>query len=309
MVTDNYGGIMWFLGALIILTLSGVFLSILADKGINSSKAGGFEADAFAANAGVLHDLQAELGSKTERYALMTARAESTASGRDSERAIQTGVKARIASLAAEKVMLQNAIPVTESEFSDYRSQYRKGVWAKAAGERMGNLFVKSGRQFEQVVINRVTPLGLDISHAHGLAKVDFMDLSLELRDRFQWDKEERARILADGADSEPERPLPANNSEKKAMPNQPQSADIAAIRAEITLWSNRISSLKNELSQAESQSRYGNNRSVPGSLRTWGEQAALVRQDITRSEARLALALEKLHDVSPNDPVLVRPR
>jgi hypothetical protein len=282
---------------------------MLADKGMDSTKAGGVEADAFAANAVALHELQAELGSRTERHALMTARAEATASGMESERATQAGVKARIASLAAEKVRLQNEIPSTESEFSDYRSRYRKNVWAKAAGERMGNLFVKSGRQFEQVVINRVTPLGLEISHAHGLAKVDFMDLSLELRERFQWDEEERARILADGLDSGPERPLTADNSVEKAVPNQPQGADIAAIRAEITLWSNRVSSLRNELSQAESQSRYGSNRSVPGSLRTWGEQAALLRKDITRSETRLALALEKLRDASPNDPALVRPR
>lgn len=309
MGTDNYGGIIWFLGALIILTLSGVFLSMLADKGLDSSKAGGVVADAFAENAAVLYELQAELGRKTERHSLVHARTVAATSGMESERAFQTGVKDRIASLTVEKIRLRNAIPSMESEFAEYRSRYRKNVWAKATGERMGDLFIKSGRQFEQVVINRVTPLGLDISHAHGLAKVDFMELSLALRERFQWDEQERARILATEQESQLDRPLSAVSSAEKTGLIVPQGADIASVRAEIILWRSRISTLRIELSQAESQSRHGSNRSVPGSLRTWGEQAALLRQDITRSEARLALALEKLRDASPSDPALVRPR
>jgi hypothetical protein len=63
--------------------------------------------------------------------------------------------------------------------------------------------------------------------------------------------------------------------------------------------------SLKGSIRTAESESRYASNRSVPGSLRTWAEQATMLKAELVRTEALLALSKEKLRSISPADTLL----
>lgn len=307
---DNHSGIIWCLGPLVVLTLSGVFLSLLVDKRHDKIRAGSIQANEYDTNVSIMLELSASLDSKRKRHALLVSRAADAVSGMKSEVDLQKLIRDGISSMGSDKTMLIRSIRDSETEFLAYQERYRRVVWASAAGERLGTLFTKSGRQFEKVVITRVTNVGFDISHAHGVAKVDYLDLGIELRERFQWVENERGRILSIqpqlsmGLDKR----IDAGTSAKDTK-SAPKDNDIAALRAEIKLWRNRISALRIEHSSAERQNRHGRNRSVPGSLRTWEEQAALLKQDITRFEAGLALAIEKLRSLSPADAALVVPK
>jgi hypothetical protein len=235
---DNHGGIIWFLFALIILTLSGVFLSLMVDKRHASARTGHARADVFAENAAVLLELRAEIESLEERHRLSVARAGDYASGLESEEKMQAGIREGIASLQAGNAKLQSSIQILRTEFSDYRARSRK---------------IQEGNEF---------PDARDAAFSR-----------------------------------EP--------VEKPAA----REAEMAVLRAEIALGRSRISGWKAELSAAESKSRYGDKRSVPGSLRTWDEQAAILINNITRAEAHLALVIEKLRSLSPSDPALTLPR
>jgi chromosome segregation ATPase len=235
---DNHGGIIWFLSALIILTLTGVFLSLMVDKRHKAARTGHTRADAFAENAAVLLGLRAELESLEERHRLSVARDGDYALGLESEEKMQTGIREGIASLQAGNAKLQSSIQILRTEFSDYRARSGK---------------TQEGNQLP--------------------------------------DKRDAA--------------FSREPVEKPAA----RESEIAALRAEIALGRSRISGWKAELSVVESNSRYGDKRSVPGSLRTWGEQAAILRNNITRAEAHLVLVIEKLRSLSPSDPALTLPR
>jgi hypothetical protein len=314
MISENHSGIIWSLAALIILTLSGVFLSLLVEKRLTFSQTRNTIAQDIAKNDLIIDGFRSELEGKQQQFAASEARALRTAADVGGIGSVFKEFKAEMESLAGRKSKLQAVIPELEQTFADCRGKYRSAEWAKASGERIDSLFLKSGRQFERVVISRVTPFGLEISHADGNARVDFKDLGNDYRERFQWDEEEREEVLA----KERRNRLRLSPSRREATPSPevdttPTAARdgsaITALRSEIQLLRSKLSSLRIEYSQASSQSRYGSNRSVPGSLRTWGEQAEILKTEIARAEARLALSSEKLRALSPGDPYLTVPR
>ena len=96
----------------------------------------------------------------------------------------------RRTSLAASRDVLEAAIAALEHEFADYRAKVRDHVWREAVGQQIGTLITRSGREYRQVSIRRVTAMGLEIRHQDGSARIPVADLSQTLHDRFAWDGE-----------------------------------------------------------------------------------------------------------------------
>ena len=69
--------------------------------------------------------------------------------------------------------------------------------------------------------------------------------------------------------------------------------------------WKSKVTKLRSERSLALSNSGYGNQTSVPGSLETWGAKAARLGNELARANSELAVAKANLAALAPDDPLL----
>lgn len=307
MFSDNHSGIIWSLAGLTILTLTGVFLSILVDKKHGSSRERNNLQASMATNEREISGLGDELEFLTKRLTSSETRASGNSAAVSSKAAAISQMGSSISDLRSRKAEITRTIPELRQEFDTYRMRYRDQAWADAVGEEIESIMLKSGRHFERVTITKVTPVGLEISHPDGNARIDAQDLSLEFRDRFQWDDEERQKAI-EAERKNRERLTRQAQAEPKApgiRVEPPAGNDVEKTRSEVRLLQTKVLQLRTAIQTAESESRYANNRSVPGSLRTWAEQANILKADLIRTEAQLSLAKENLRSAAPNDPLL----
>ena len=310
MLSDNHSGIIWSLAGLAILILSGVFLSILVDGKHKSSRVRNNFTESLAANEHEISGLKQEAEALNARLISAEKRADSNSSEVRTKVLLRSQLGSSISQLRARKAEMIRSIPELRQEFDSYRKKYRDQAWNDAVGEEIESILLKSGRHFESVRITRVTPVGLEISHPDGTARIDAQELSREYRDRFQWDDAERERTIETERKNRERLAHEARESppEPESPDGVPSGIDLEKTRAEVRLLQGKVLQLKAELLTAENESRYAKNRSVPGSLRTWAEQADVLAADLIKAEARLSLAKEKLRAVSPNDSLLRPP-
>lgn len=96
-------------------------------------------------------------------------------------------------SLRGVQANLQNDVKNLEEETKALRNKVR----ARATGLKLGDLSLKSGKQYHDVIVRRVTPVGMEISHQDGIARIHAPDLNDELNERFMWQEDERLTALS----------------------------------------------------------------------------------------------------------------
>ncbi|QTN31352.1 hypothetical protein HZ994_03070 [Akkermansiaceae bacterium] len=308
MNSDNHSGIIWSLACLIILTLGAVLLATLVDRKHGASKLRSSLLGRIADGEHNLGNLRDELESLNARYDAAQDLAKRSAAGASSKGKLASEMRSSVELLRARCEELQASIPKLREEYGAYRESYRKKAWLEASGERIGNLLLKSGRSFEDVTISRVTPIGIEISHANGIARIDSQDLGGEFAERFQWDEKERALALQKELANRERitRVAPAEPSPPVDAPVEISGEELEKIRSQVRALQAKAMTLKGSIGTAERESRYASNRSVPGSLRTWAEQAMILKSDLARTEALLALAKDRLRAANPSDPLLL---
>lgn len=266
--------------------------------------------ESLAINEHEISGLKHEIETLTGRLVSAERRAQGNSSQIRTNSALRSQLVSSIIELRSRKSELASSLPELRQGFDAYRKNYRDQAWSDAVGEEIESILLKSGRHFENVRITRVTPVGLEITHPHGTARIDAKELSREFRDRFQWDDEERdkaieterrnrERLARETAEASPEDEHPDGD---------PSGIDLEKTRSEVRLLQGKALQLKAEIRTAEIESRYAKNRSVPGSLRTWGEQVEALTSDLIKVEARLSLAKEALRKISPGDSLLRPP-
>jgi len=131
-----------------------------------------------------IHDLEADIASAKRSIEVRKQTAEDTdLLVHKLELASKSG--ADQTKTAAE---LTAGIRTLETDLASYKEQYRSSTWKAAAGEKLANLTLKSGRRYDNVTIVRVTAAGLEISHQEGLARISPVDLDASWQKRFQWE-------------------------------------------------------------------------------------------------------------------------
>jgi hypothetical protein len=84
-----------------------------------------------------------------------------------------------------------------------------------------------------------------------------------------------------------------------------PDSSELATLRRLVIGWKSKVAMLRMERSVAMSDSGYGSQTSVPGSLETWGAKAARLGNELARASSELAVAKSNLAAVAPGGPLL----
>jgi hypothetical protein len=321
---EEHPGIFTFLVGMIVLVMVAVGFSLLIDKRFKFSSGLGEIRREIESDAADLAELKTRLEDRSARFSGSEVALKKDARENADLRAAAT-VLARREDLLRQKVAdLRASVKSVESQFADYRTRYRTRTWSRAVGEKLGTVNVRGGREFKDSVITKVTDVGLEIRHEHGIARIQAPDLDRPLQDRFQWDDEERRRRLQQEEEllhGKPPEPPPAEELEVvEAVPAEPVSRrpartkpvvdpateeKIRELRQQLSGWKMRVARIRGEKRQAASNAGYGGSKSVPGSLETWKSRELRLGRELIKAQTELEMVRAKLMAESPNDPVL----
>ena len=104
--------------------------------------------------------------------------------------------KATIAELQQTSDTLKSEIGAKEDAFEAYKDEYREYVRNAAVGEKMAALISTSGRIYKDVEIREVNSVGMQIRHQNGLKRIPYEELPEIMRDRFQFDEEQKQELI-----------------------------------------------------------------------------------------------------------------
>ncbi|MGJ8641983.1 MAG: hypothetical protein ACSHX9_01130 [Luteolibacter sp.] len=187
MFPENISNTLWFSGCLLGLILAGVILSGISRKQIGVFEGNNALVKKIKESEKVVLNLQLELRFLEERLNSKTKRANTLSSGLIRERSAQTTLNTQIQFLDEERNTLKSELPKLSSKFEAFRKDNLTQMRRKAVGEKLGSLYLKSGRMLEGVVILRVTDNGLQVRHTGGILKLSAIDLPNSFQERFQW--------------------------------------------------------------------------------------------------------------------------
>lgn len=306
---EDHSGVFYFLVGMIVLVLAGVGLSLVVDKKIRfSSRKYAMEREnAMLDNEiSVLRSVRDKRNNtlETQSFRLLTSIGKLSAIRKDLASAI-----ALCSELTQSRETLESEISSLEIQFINYQSKYRRQVWEKAVGEKIGTLTIRGGRVYEDAIMTHVTEVGIEIHHKDGIARIQAPDLDARWQKRFQWSNEERRNKLAEEqADrrsiilpmSTPPDKVPTHSGMIKPVPSDvPDAKDL---RMKVSAWKNKVSQISSERSIANRNASYSGNQSVPGSLETWSAKVVRLDAELIRAQTEYFLAKSRLAAVAPRD-------
>jgi chromosome segregation ATPase len=103
---------------------------------------------------------------------------------------------ADLESLRAKLASGTEALEAANKEFEDYKNQYREHVRKKAEGEKLEKLVTLGGETYENIIIRKVTPIGIQIRHTDGVKGIPYEDLPNDMQDYYQFDAEQKKQAL-----------------------------------------------------------------------------------------------------------------
>ncbi len=326
---DEQPGIFTFLVGMIVLVMTGVGLSLVADRYLKNSKGGNDSQREIMADAEEIEEMSERYENYTAALARENLRLHAESRTHREILAGSRDMHERTAALENSRIQIRESISALEGQFSAYRANYCRQARAAAKGESLGTLTVRDGRTFQQATITRVTEVGMEIRHEHGIARIQAPDLAPPFHDRFQWnDEERRTRLkeelenqLAHTASLAVEKPTPGKKRKpkKKLAPRPPDPPEeiqkvtfsgnaektLKQARLMVSGWTAKVSKLKTDKAEASMRAVYGNQSSVPGSLETWGARAARLGNELLHAQGALAAAKMELAGLNPDDPLL----
>jgi hypothetical protein len=297
---DEHSGLFAFVIGLVIVVFAAIALSIAVDRRFSfSSNVSALETET-GKNETNLGRLM--VSHKERSWSLSELEPKRTAAAAELEKLEESGVnlERRAAALIAEREKLATSIPVMEEEFARYRAKYRTMVREAAIGEPAGDLTTLSGREYAKATITRVTDSDLEISHAHGFARIASDDLGPAWRDRFHWgEEEEMDRNAAEDACRRAEaRPAEQAAFVKAGPEPRPAAASgdsrTQMLRHKVIAWRAKVSQLSDERNRALSAAQ-GSQASVTGALETWQARAERLGLELRSAEEQLAAAEAEL--------------
>ena len=318
---EEHPGIFTFLVGIIVLVMAGVGLSLVVDRRLKFSSGLVKIQNEIHLDALELEHLTARHDERSRllNECRLTPKTGAETSGGEPEEL--KAMDQRQTVLEEMREELRKAISSQNKDFSCCRAEYRRKTWLAAVGENLGNLKVRSGREYKQATITRVTDVGLEIRHEDGIARVQAPDLDSKLQDRFQWSDEERRQVLGkelQNLEGETHPSIandsaPADRNPKSSVPEvgrvqagmAPDGAELTASRQLVSGWLVKVRLLSGEYQEATSRAGYGSQKSVPGSLETWSARASRLGKALARAQGELAVAKARLAAVAPNDSLL----
>ncbi len=308
--SDDYRGAFGALAALAVVVFAGVGFSLLVDRRFEFSSGANRAKKDIRTNAEWLEELEIRHLARSKKLESLENPGDHELHRELVESSEELG--AAISGLKALSEELAREVAETDGQYAAYRANYRKIVWAAAAGEKLGNLRIRGGREYRNAVVRLVTPVGLEIHHDDGLARIQAPDLDDSYQDRFQWNAEERHMALErERKNREQLAGRPEGREEESASrpsprrkPAPPSAAELETLRLMVRTLQAKTDILRGQTQEASYQISRGR-VSVPGSLETWQARSRRLNVAYHKANAELGLARSRLAAVSPRDPLL----
>ncbi|MBK1884485.1 hypothetical protein JIN85_18865 [Luteolibacter pohnpeiensis] len=180
------------LAAIVVIGFGGLFVMVFADDFPALTSQFGVGGKDGKSEIDQLNEQLASNKDKLARSAEITASADAlieqnraNAERRDSIQQLQDQVSE-----------LKSVLASKDEEFEKYKNSYRSYIRGAAVGEKMPVLVTVSGETFKNVEIREVNSVGMQIRHATGIKRIPYEDLPDKLRDRFQFDEEQKQELL-----------------------------------------------------------------------------------------------------------------
>ena len=315
---DNQSGLFSFLVGCIVVVMAGVGISLLVDRRFGFSKNESELQRDITTGESDLPQLKSTYQELSPQVAASDAKLRLLDENRQALVRRLRDMDQRRTTLEATRTELQPAIKALDGEFRNYRQKFRDMVRAAAVGESLGDLKIRGGREFRKTTIVRVTDVGLEIHHEEGTARVQAPDLGDALRERFQWNDEDRYARLKEESDQDatppadptppPPKPTSADTpTPPKNAPPKPDAEKLKVLRGRVITAKSQVTQLTINTNEAVSKASFGRERSVPGSLETWQNKANRLKVDLEKARQELTAAKAQLMEVAPGDPLLIR--
>ena len=163
-----------------------------------------------------------------------------------------------------------------------------------------------SGDTWKNATITEIDSEGMRFTHASGVARLAFADMTPEWRERLLWSPDEAPESPEEPSltpeELERRKKLAEILAEQRAEDERKQAIRDARTAYRVT-HSNHTRTL-----QAAQRARAkigGSERSVPGSLRTWEEQAASLDAQAAKLLKLHEQAKARLRELNPDDLLL----
>jgi hypothetical protein len=200
----------------------------------------------------------------------------------------------KLSSFERHAVTAKDELARSEQDFEAYKDRYRTYVRNKAKGEVWETLKTEDGKTYTNVKVREVTPVGIQVMHDDGHKRIPFELLPDSLQDYFQFDADQKAKVLAseEATLNEHEAAVASTKAQetsvKEVIPKVEKTAvarDIAIKQGQIVSIRREISNLKVELGKAEmraSEARfYG---------RSFKDSTGSISRDIASKESRISM-------------------
>lgn len=168
-----------------------------------------------------------------------------------------------------------------------YKDRYRAYVRGRAKGESMDVLETPSGAVYRNVNVREVTAVGIQIRHDDGQKRISFEDLPEAMRERFQFDPQQKVAALAreESDRSEHEAAVAAADlvSSRQLAAQADKSADIQRekVTRSIAINQARILSLTDEIEAL--------NEAIPLESKKRISQAPQLRAQLANKQSELS--------------------
>jgi protein subunit release factor A len=185
-INDEHG-VLGILFGLVLLVLLGVTMGVLKDHRLGFSSRRSINLKDIETDAAYLAGLSREVEQLTSKEESLRKVSQATANDWDVSRQRLAETESALREKKMQVPQLDSELALLEKEYATYRQLQLESVRNAAVGEEIGILTTNSGRVYEKAVIKMVTDKGMEISHQHGLSRIDANNLGPAWHTRFRW--------------------------------------------------------------------------------------------------------------------------
>jgi len=164
------------------------------------------------------------------------------------------GLAAQLDGLAKDVAAGGERVAAQLAEIEKYKTAYRTATRDKAKGLKMDELKTRDGKVYTKVSVNKVTAQAMHVQHADGITAIPYEMLPAEMQDLYQFDPEERDRLLADERKAAREHISAVQDSDKQvkeqaeAQRKAKQAADKLQRVQDIAVLKKRVLNLTRDI-------------------------------------------------------------
>jgi len=180
--------------ALVVVAGFGLLFLVAFDEGMQGK--GKSLAATIAEQAEEIEGVQAKVEGMTKRLEVVPAleRTASELAAVSDENQVCAG---HLDELTQAATALDEQIAAQAAELEAYKNAYRTAIRDKAKGLKMDELKTRDGKVYTKVSVNKVTAQAMHVQHADGISAIPYEMLPAEMQDLYQFDPQEKDRLLA----------------------------------------------------------------------------------------------------------------